>query len=59
MMTAFLSCRAQSPRDRAPLLTTMVTNDKSDKLSADYKGIGAHELASTIDEDELQLVIHH
>lgn len=36
----------------------MTTNDKSDKLPADYKDAYVHELASTIDQDELQLVIH-
>lgn len=35
----------------------MATDRKSDELSPDHKELGASELASTMDQDELQLVI--
>ena len=34
----------------------MATNNKSDELSPDYKEADATELASAMDQDELELV---
>lgn len=45
---------ARSPRNRA--LAVMATNNKSDELSPDYKEADATELASAMDQDELELV---
>ena len=36
----------------------MTTDEKSDDLPQDYKNADSPELASTIDQDEAQLVIH-
>jgi hypothetical protein len=36
----------------------MTSNDKSDELSPDHKDNEVSELASAMDQDELQLVIH-
>ena len=37
----------------------MTMNDKSDEPSSDYKDADVSELATTVDQDELQRVIRH